>query len=232
MFWVQRAALLVAFCSFVSLFGVKIGGALHLVTAILVSIPGLWLAFTEFRCQAGMAGKYSPGANDNASGVAVLLVAGELLIKQGESAKVGWIYTSAEETGLHGAIKAAQWIKENAPDASVISLDMVGCGSDLRVAVKDGTIFPVYPDKNLINFVKKTLPGVRDLWYTLRSGDFAMFVRQGISATGLQLLGGKDAHLKYHGIDDLPDGVEPEALERMVWSVLSLVQAKKRDFGK
>ncbi|MCL2912357.1 M20/M25/M40 family metallo-hydrolase [Shewanella corallii] len=74
-------------------------------------------------------GKYFPGADDNASGVAAMLSVAESLKKQALSANVLMVFTDAEEPGLYGS-KALVRELQNAGVLSqielVINLDMVG----------------------------------------------------------------------------------------------------------
>lgn len=69
----------------------------------------------------------SPGANDNASGIAALLEAARLMSKHKYAASVAWVALSSEEQGLQGGdivAKAAQ--KEGWRIDAVINNDMVG----------------------------------------------------------------------------------------------------------
>jgi hypothetical protein len=69
----------------------------------------------------------SPGANDNASGIAALLEAARLMSKHKFAASVAWVALSSEEQGLQGGdivAKAAQ--REGWRIDAVINNDMVG----------------------------------------------------------------------------------------------------------
>ena len=69
----------------------------------------------------------SPGANDNASGIAALLEAARLMSKHRYAASVAWVALSSEEQGLQGGdivAKAAQ--REGWRIDAVINNDMVG----------------------------------------------------------------------------------------------------------
>jgi Zn-dependent M28 family amino/carboxypeptidase len=57
--------------------------------------------------------------------------------------RLGFLFTGAEETGLHGAEAFAVSLSASAEAAPplLLSVDMVGSGSELRLVRKDGTLF-------------------------------------------------------------------------------------------
>lgn len=88
--------------------------------------------FTAHYDHLGMIGEncYFPGANDNASGVAMLLDLAKYYSENSSDYGIVFIFTSAEEIGLNGS----RYISENPPFnlskvKFLFNLDMVGTGS-------------------------------------------------------------------------------------------------------
>jgi len=177
--------------SLLELIGIPVGDLFIIPVAILGSLSGLILLLPQVlsafrkRYRHSLA-SFSSGANDNASGVGVLLALASTLNQSGDSHKTAFLFTSAEETGVQGA-KAfcdshASW-KHN---TSIICLDMVGRGKSLYYVSKEGIFRPIYTNKALNQLLRQANPQLKGIWYTLRSGDFAAFCRAGFPATSLQ----------------------------------------------
>jgi Zn-dependent M28 family amino/carboxypeptidase len=109
--------------------------------------------------------------------------------------RLGFLFTGAEETGLHGARAAAarladvQTGADAAGEVFVLGLDMVGVGDCLRLASGDGVLRRRRADPRLNRRVA-AVAAVQPLAYTHRSADFAAFLAAGIPATNLEVTGG------------------------------------------
>lgn len=88
----------IIFCYFS---GMKIPGVLIYIIAVLSILPFLILIFN-------FTGNSSPGAVDNASGVAVVLELARILKEWKGKANLYFLLTGAEESGLAGAVKFIQ----------------------------------------------------------------------------------------------------------------------------
>lgn len=73
-----------------------------------------------------MAETHYTGADDNASGVAVVLEVAARLVKNPPTQTTYVIFHDAEELGLHGARRTAHWLREQGVSGHLINLDMVG----------------------------------------------------------------------------------------------------------
>ncbi|MBI3764693.1 MAG: M28 family peptidase [Chloroflexi bacterium] len=60
--------------------------------------------------------------------------------------------------------------------------------------------------------------------YTLRSGDFAAFLRRGLPATSLQTSGSPEAELAYHAVHDRLDVIQPHALDMTARAALEMIR--------
>jgi len=158
----------------------------------------------------------SPGANDNASGVAVALEAARLLRFSRPPWTVEVAAFGAEEGGLFGSAAYARSERGRGLSA-VLNLDMVGVGTRLLVG-NTGR------DRRVVEAVLQAARelGVRVEARRMGSSDHVSFEREGIPAAMLHRP--EDPH--YHSPEDTPDKVRPELLEPVVrLSVATLRQA-------
>ena len=79
---------------------------------------------------------WSPGANDNASGVEAMFYAAEKLVSEGTNRTIKFIAFGSEEWNLFGSRYYVNYIKERGmlkKVKAVIDLDMVGAGDTLNI---------------------------------------------------------------------------------------------------
>jgi hypothetical protein len=176
-----------------------------------------WLAL-EIGSQA-RRNRFSPGANDNASGAGLLLALAEHYAQHPPARlRLGFLFTGAEETGLHGAHAGLEPLRRY-PRLAVLNLDMVGVGRDLFWLSGDGALRPVATDAQLNQLIATADPGAAARAFPLRSGDHAVFLRAGLRASALQT--GPDP--AYHTLRDTPDRLDPAVLERVANCLTRLV---------
>jgi hypothetical protein len=178
---------------------------LSLVRAF-TALVGLAYLGLDYYDQRGGNGAFTPGANDNASGVAVLLETAEWLAdKPHLNRRVGLLFTGAEEAGLWGAYQAASDLKHLAGTLAVVSVDMVGSGDGLRIFSGVRGWKGVITDPYLSAQLQAADPSARPYLAVRRSGDFEPFVRAGFRATGIESSGSPAFWRAYHTQrDDLP----------------------------
>ncbi|RME28918.1 MAG: M20/M25/M40 family metallo-hydrolase [Deltaproteobacteria bacterium] len=87
----------------------------------------------------GNEGRVHPGADDNASGVAIALELARVMIAEGPRPRpVLFAFTSGEEAGLVGARHLLAGMAEDALPAACVNLDTVGRLGDGKLLVIDG----------------------------------------------------------------------------------------------
>jgi hypothetical protein len=220
MFVALRVALAIGALALLAGLGLSALPVLIWAVALAGTVVGAWWVLTELLDQLAWRGEYSPGAHDKASGVGVALALAEHFSQNLAGAtRLGFLFTGAEETGMHGAEAFAAGSK---PDDKtvVLNLDMVGAGPALCVVEGDGTLWPLRTDARLNARLRAAWPGSRRLWYTLRSGDFLPFLRCGIRATSVQTGGSARAELGYHTVYDTLEVIEKAALEMTAQTAL------------
>ncbi len=204
--------------------------ALTLGSAAGIVAGATWLAL-ELGSQLGGPRDFAPGANDNGSGVGVALAVAERLASQPPSRlRIGFLFTGAEETGLHGAEAFAATLDPK-QRLAVLNLDMVGSGRDLITITQDGALRAFETDVELNGLIRECDPGAHGRTFRLRSGDHAPFLRRGIRAGALQVCGQAAAELAYHTPADDLSLIDPRTLDRVGRLVCAVIdQADVRGY--
>lgn len=156
-----------------------------------------------------------PGANDNGSGMSVLLELSRVLSKYSLKRSVMFMFSTAEEGGAFGLREYVEKHSEEMKKiVAAINLDMVAVGSKLRI-VEEGR----WPDR-----VIKTTPSlnelvreaVRDLGYSIDTAicpfglaDTEPLIDVGVPSTWLY----KPDDPYFHTKDDTPDKINPNDLK-------------------
>ena len=161
----------------------------------------------------GMGNKtYFPGANDNASGVAMLLDLAKHYAKNPPKYSVVFIAFAAEEIGLLGS----KYFTENPllPLKNIRflwNLDLLGNG-DAGATVVNATLHPKeFALLNKINDEKKYLPKINPRGKAANS-DHHFFTEKGVPAFFLYTQGGVSA---YHDVDDIAKTLPLTAYEKL-----------------
>ncbi len=222
----QRFAWMIFAVALLQAWGWQVAQGLIYAVAGLGSLGAFWLAALQLSPLVRSEElSYSPGANDNASGVGVLLaIAEQLAEREGVSNSIAFLFTTAEEGGLYGArdfiCNHLDWARTTA----VVCLDMVGQGDHLYYVVKEGVFKPLQTSLDLQNALRQANPSIQPLWHTLRSGDYAAFCQAGFHAIGLESGGKSLADWRYHSIYDTVDGINPQMLREVLQTVLILLE--------
>ncbi len=217
LFVVQRIANILGVAALLQIMDIPLGAGVVGGLGVAGTIIGVWLMITQAYDQFFHQNRFSPGAHDNASGVGALLALAEHY-----SANPGapaFLFTGAEETGMHGAEAFAEAFPMSEDKPAVLCLDMVGAGHILYYIQSDGTLFRQTATPQLISLLQKVYPSVRGLAYTLRSGDFAVFLRHGFPATALQTGGSLSAEIAYHTVLDTLDLIDTSTLQSVIQTV-------------
>jgi hypothetical protein len=194
------------------------------------------------------AKRVSPGANDNASGVAVMLEVARVLAESPTpNVELRFIAFGAEEQGLVGASKL---VKEKLlpPDTLVLNLDMVGAGHQAYIIEGNGilrrTKTSIRLNQALTDSIQRAGLKPKLFWAALAGHDHIPLVRAKIQATtfsfdtpGVDKLGQRISKLfglpnartrgyrHIHTSNDTPDRLELANIERAGLVVLDFVKA-------
>ncbi len=176
--------------------------------------PDSILVFTaHYDHLGGMGSKtYFPGANDNASGVAMLLDLAKYYAAHPPKYSVAFICFAAEETGLLGS----KYFTENPliPLKNIRflwNLDLVGTG-ETGATVVNATIHPKeFALLNQINGEKQFLKKINSRGKAANS-DHYFFTEKGVPAFFLYTQGGIAA---YHDVDDKAETLPLTAYENL-----------------
>ncbi len=178
-------------------------------------------------------GNASPGALDNATGVAVLLELARHRAGHDAPGRVEWLVTGAEEDGLVGADRflARHGERLRAEHAAVVNLDTVGgAGPSILIthrwrggAGEDGLAGTIRERARElgITLVEKRVPFPAGV-------DSAVFARAGLPAVTLASGTWRSTFRHVHRPSDVPDRVDVATLERTVRLVDALLDARAR----
>lgn len=162
-----------------------------------------WLIISAHYDHLGMMGPDAmfPGANDNASGSAMLLALAEHFVKHPARCNILFIAFAGEEIGLKGS----EWCAVDRPiDLSrvklMINLDILGTGDDGIMVVNATEQKAVYDKLVAANTRNPRLASIQQRGPACNS-DHCPFMRRGVPAIFIYTLGGIAA---YHDVNDKP----------------------------
>jgi hypothetical protein len=210
----------VFFSLFVFLFMISLFRSFNLVPTVLdylslISFAGLGM--TVFYQYVMVTYDKSFGANDNLSGIAILIgLAGYLSENKLNHTEICLCAFGAEETGSTGSkFYVNTHFKEIRDKAKVINLDSV-TGGALYVVTREETS-GISHDRNLINLVKQAAKNAGIPLYEKAtreiSSDAAPFSYEKIPATTLLSLDKYGIPLRYHVKEDLPQYISEDQLQ-------------------
>ncbi|MGH2354514.1 MAG: M20/M25/M40 family metallo-hydrolase, partial [Chloroflexota bacterium] len=150
----------------------------------------------------------SPGANDNASGTALLLELARVLAAETPGVTLRFIAFGAEELGLLGSAHYVAGLspEEQANVVAMLNFDMVGVGDELRVGGDDAIVRLAEEAAEERGWRLSRLE--RQLG---RSSDHASFMAADIPSVFFHV--SDDPH--YHAPTDVPANVSAERLRQM-----------------
>ena len=147
---------------------------------------------------------YHPGADDNASGVALVLA----LLKQHPQFKkspYNWmiVFWGAHEQGLYGSAAFAPWVLQHYRIKAMINVDMVGrmTNNELNVYQK------AYPPSIFKDSILQIMPGDTN---KLQQLDTKAFAQRGIPVCSITT----GLHGDYHSASDTPDKIRYPGLQK------------------
>jgi hypothetical protein len=181
-------------------------------------------------------GPYSPGANDNAAAVGIVLALAEQLKKAPLAhTEVHLAFTGCEETGCDGMLHLLHTQGEILKDALFIDLELPGIGERLVYLPAEGVV-----RRKRIPAEVEVLVRLAGEAFDLRpaSGSTAGYFTEagaawehGFKAICLVTLPeGSNLLPEWHRLTDRPERLQPEAMGRMgelVWALLSMIDARQ-----
>jgi len=171
-----------------------------------------FFVFTGHYDHLGNIGKnnYIAGANDNASGIAMLLSLSEYYIKNPPKYSVLFIAFAAEELGLLGS---EYFVKNESMDVSkikfLINLDIVGGGSKGIQIVNSSIFNDAYQLMHTLNEKNNYLPQIK-LRGERKNSDHWYFYEKGVPSFFIYTLGGPP---HYHDVFDIAETLPLTAFE-------------------
>jgi len=214
--------------AFVSLI---VGAVAYGLLAILGWQAGLWIgALTAFvqvvfldLCLHADSTPFSPGANDNASGVGIVLSLAERLIAEPLAHTEVWLaFTGCEEAGAHGmAAFLAAHATRLGGDAVYIILDQVGAGR-ITYLTSDGLIVKRKTHPRALELARQTTAALPELETQERVGiaytDAAVATKRGLVALTVVALPPSNSaeSTHWHQMSDTLDKVDPGALDEVL----------------
>ena len=179
------------------------------------SDPDKYIAITSHYDHLGMMGSKTlfPGANDNASGTAMMMDLARHFAKPGNQPEKSMVFMalSGEEAGLLGAsyyVDNPMFRLERID--LLINLDMVGTGSEGITIVNSLAYKELYDDMMAINQAKGYVPAIKQRGEACNS-DHCPFYQRGIKSIFIYTMGKE--HTEYHTPDDLPERIPFTAYE-------------------
>ncbi len=189
---------------------------------VLGYIPGevdTFIVFTAHYDHLGRLGQiYFPGANDNASGVAMLLdIAHNLSQRKCKPHySIAFMFFTGEELGLLGSLYYVQHpVFDLNKIKLLVNLDMVGSGDEGITVVNAKNNQNFYNKLVSVNEVKQYLPSIKARGQAMNS-DHYYFAEKGVPAVFIYTRG---KYKEYHNIYDRADKVpltKFEDLERLL----------------
>lgn len=155
---------------------------------------------------------YFPGANDNGSGVALLLNFAKHFAKNPPKKTIVFMAFGAEESGILGS---AYFIKKPLFDIKkinfLINVDVIGTGDEGLMVVNGMELIAAFEQLSNINNTKNYLPEIKKRKNAPNS-DHYWFVQEKIPAFFIYGLGGRKA---YHDVEDFADTLPMPHFEKI-----------------
>ena len=218
--------------------GARMAGIDEVWLSAVQVVPTLVLVVAVFALVDVALSDVVPGANDNASGVATVLeLARELDRERPENLDVWVALTGAEECLEEGMRSFVRSHRDELPRESTyfISVDAVGYGG-VRYETGAGWAITLPMSPRLVELCEAIADegdglAARPLKRGLAGDSIAARVRR-YPATTITCTTEIDFLPGLHTFDDVPENLQPEALERAHEFTLALVRLLDRDVGR
>lgn len=187
----------------------------------------------------------SPGANDNASGVSVMLESARVASESPpEETEIWFVAFGAEEQGLVGS---KEFSKRISPPDFLLNLDSVGSGDRLVTIGGNGIFRRRWTSPELNDKMGREF-NVGAVWAPLSGHDHIPAVKKGLKATTLSSIESRrkgkfdgflenflrlpnvrtHRHSKLHTLEDVPEGIKLENIKESGRIVLKLLGIEEK----
>ncbi len=158
-------------------------------------------------------GQYTHGANDNASGVAVLLgIAERFSASPLANTDIFLVATGAEEVGMAGMVSFVREHKDLVRDAYIINIDNCGAGK-VSYIIEEGMIKQYAADHTMVAIADKVAKGssmnVTPRIYTMMSTDALVPLSRGYRAMSIMAFDDEGMLPNWHWETDVFENVRP-----------------------
>lgn len=215
--------------SFITLFGIFLAGPLYILAVITHWQGFAWLGLALvlfhflgwFTGVTADLGRYSPGANDNASSVGSLLAIAERLTQQPlQNTEIWLAFTGCEESDAGGISALVDAYGNELKDAWFINFEMVGIGDRIGYIRQEGSFKRVSVPPEIETLLKQAgepfgvqpiqLPPV-GAWT-----ECGLLLERGYQAACI-MAAQSGTHLmpEWHRFTDTPDKIQLSSLERV-----------------
>jgi len=185
---------------------------------------------------------YSPGANDNASGVGVALsLAERLAVRPLENTDVWVVLTGSEEVGSYGADAFLRHHRGDLHGAAWLTIDTVGSRDGVPVFLAQETFLkPVRSDPGLLR-IARTVAAHHPQWHTRESTvkgaytDGALGAKHGLRVLTFESHAPDGGLSNWHRLTDTVDCLGEECLlasEAFVLGVITQLDAETARIGE
>jgi hypothetical protein len=191
------------------------------------AIPDSFILITAHYDHLGMMGSrvFFPGANDNASGTAMMMDLARWFSSQGRTNRYSLVFVAfaAEEAGLLGS----RYLVQNPPFSLgrikwLLNLDMVGTGSE-GITVVNGSVFPDPFDRlKAINDENQYVAEVKARGESCNS-DHCPFYQEGVTSFFIYTRGPE--FNEYHNLKDRPENLPLTAYDGLFRLVRDFILA-------
>jgi hypothetical protein len=219
------AGLLSALLSLI-LYAVGIFAPAPLWRILSLPLAAIFLGLLAITLQADLT-PYSAGANDNATGVGVVLDVAERLAEEPLAHTAVWaLFSGCEEVGCYGADAFAQAHRSELGRAAWIALDGVGsAGTDPCYLTRETFLFTSHSDPDLIATAERVAArrpelGVAVYAFSGAYTEGAIGAKHRFRVLTLSSLGGLT---EWHRPTDVVESLDPDMVERsesFLWELL------------
>ncbi len=228
--------------SVILIYSIFFGTGFWLESWLILAVPYFFVCTIPFW---GYEDLVSPGAEDNASGVSVLLEMARVVSEADvEDVGVKFVAFGAEEQGLSGS-KA--YVEDGVDADMFLNLDSLGSGEELCV-IGGNRILRKYETSRVLNEKIREKLNDGEVWTPFSVHDHVPFLEKGVKSTTLSSSGdGRSNRLdsflesifrfsnvrtnrlpQLHTIDDVPEEIKLENMEKAGNIVLSLIGIKDK----